>query len=297
MNAPLVPLLLSLLLAPVDGFESDAIRRNYMMETVKGVEQIIAHRGASVERPECTAIAIERAIQTGATAVEVDIRSSKDGVLVIMHDSTVDRTTNGTGNVNDLTLDELLQLDAGSWFHRRYRDQTVPTLREVLEQCRGRIDVVLDLKEYGEEYRNKVVREVRQFGEPKRMIIGVRSMAHIKTFSELMPEARLIGLVSHPREIEMFVDNGVEMIRLWPKWFDQFEEDLVRRVRLAGATLHLNGTLGELEETYTLLKHFPVSLSSDDPKKLKLTMRKIKHGVWPGGKPEASPRARGLLNR
>ena len=297
MNAPLLPLLMSLLLTPVDGFESETIRRNYMVETVKGVEQIIAHRGASVERPECTAISIERAIQTGATAVEVDIRSSKDGVLVVMHDSTVDRTTNGTGEVNDLTLDELQQLDAGSWFHRRYRDQTVPTLREVLEQCKGRIDVVLDLKEYGEEYRNQVVSEVRKYGEPNRMIVGVRSMAHIKTFSELLPEAKLIGLVSHPREIEMFVEHGVKMIRLWPKWFDQFDEDLVRRVRLAGASLHLNGTLGELKETYALLKHFPVSLSSDDPRKLKRTMRKIKHGVWPGGTPETNPPARVLLTR
>ena len=93
------------------------------------------------------------------------------------------------------------------------------------------------------------------------------------------------------------VEHGVKMIRLWPKWFDQFDEDLVRRVRLAGASLHLNGTLGELKETYALLKHFPVSLSSDDPRKLKRTMRKIKHGVWPGGTPETSPPARVLLTR
>ncbi|MEC9095406.1 MAG: hypothetical protein VX776_02170, partial [Planctomycetota bacterium] len=62
---------------------------------------------------------------------------------------------------------------------------------------------------------------------------------------------------------------------------DEFDEDLVQRVRMAGASLHLNGTLGEIEETYALLKHAPISLSSDDPKQLNRSLRKIKHGVSP----------------
>ena len=281
MNRTLVALVVGILLVPVDRLESDAIRRNSMMEFVDGVKQVIAHRGASTERPECTQAAIERAIQTGATAVEVDIRSTKDGALVIMHDSTVDRTTNGVGKVGEMTLAEIRELDAGSWFHRRYRWQKVPTLREVLERCKGRIDVVLDLKEDSDEYRQQVVVEVKKYGDSSQMIIGVRSMEHIKTFSELLPEAKLLGLISHPREIEEFVENGVKMIRLWPKWFDEFEEDLVQRVRKAGASIHLNGTLGEIEETYALLKHSPVSLSSDNPKQLNRSLRRIKYGVSP----------------
>lgn len=281
MNTTLVTLVVGILLVPGDRLESEAIRRNSMMEFASGVEQIIAHRGASTERPECTQAAIERAIQTGATAVEVDIRSAKNGTLVIMHDSTVDRTTNGNGKISEMTLAEIRELDAGSWFHRRYRFQKVPTLREVLERCKGRIDVVLDLKEDSDAYRQQVVLEVKKYGDSSQMIIGVRSMDHIKTFSELLPEAKLLGLISHPSEIEDFVENGVKMIRLWPKWFDEFDEDLVQRVRMAGASLHLNGTLGEIEETYALLKHAPVSLSSDDPKQLNRSLRKIKHGVSP----------------
>jgi len=281
MNTTLVTLVVGILLVPGDRLESEAIRRNSMMEFASGVEQIIAHRGASTERPECTQAAIERAIQTGATAVEVDIRSAKDGTLVIMHDSTVDRTTNGNGKISEMTLAEIRELDAGSWFHRRYRFQKVPTLREVLERCKGRIDVVLDLKEDSDAYRQQVVLEVKKYGDSSQMIIGVRSMDHIKTFSELLPEAKLLGLISHPSEIEDFVENGVKMIRLWPKWFDEFDEDLVQRVRMAGASIHLNGTLGEIEETYALLKHAPISLSSDDPKQLNRSLRKIKHGVSP----------------
>lgn len=279
MHATLVALLVGGLLIPGDGFKSETSRRNDMVESVDGVKQVIAHRGASIERPECTKAAIERAIQIGATAVEVDIRSTKDGALVIMHDSTVDRTTNGSGKVNEMTLAEIRELDAGSWFHRRYHSQKVPALREVLELCKGRIDVVLDLKEDSGEYRQHVVSEVKRHGDPSQMIIGVRSIEHIKTFGELLPEAKLLGLISHPREIEDFVENGVKMIRLWPKWFDEFEEDLVQRVRVAGATIHLNGTVGEIEETYALLKHLPVSLSSDDPKQLHRSLRKIRQGV------------------
>lgn len=281
MSVSLMMLWIGLLMTPVDGFQSEAIRHSHMLEAVHSVEQIIAHRGASLERPECTVSAIKRAIKTGATAVEVDIRSTSDGVLVIMHDSTVDRTTDGSGDVNELTLKEISVLDAGSWFHPRYRDQKVPTLREVLECCKGRIDVVLDLKEDGDDYRNQVAAEVKQFGEPTQMIIGVRSVAHIKTFGELLPEAKLLGLIGHPREIEEFAENGVEMIRIWPKWFHEFEEDLVSRVRKTGAAVHLNGTKGELEETYRLLKYFPASLSSDDPKRLNQTLKKIRRGLWP----------------
>ena len=154
-------------------------------------------------------------------------------------------------------------------------------MKEVLQYCKGRIDVVLDLKEDGDKYRSQVVAEVQRYGEEARVIVGVRSRDHIKTFSSLLPKAKLIGLISHPREIEEFVESGVKMIRLWPKWFDEFEEDLVGRVRRAGASIHLNGTEGELEETYFLLKYLPVSLSSDDPKQLNRTLRKISHGVQP----------------
>ena len=82
----------------------------------KRVKQIIAHRGASAERPECTLSSIRRAIEVEATAVEVDVRTTRDGKLFILHDATLDRTTDGEGPANALTLAQLQKLDAGSWF-------------------------------------------------------------------------------------------------------------------------------------------------------------------------------------
>ena len=93
---------------------------------------IVAHRGFSAVAPENTLAAIRGAIQAGATGCEFDVYGCRDGTIVLMHDKTVDRTTNGTGPVTELSLRQLQQLDAGSWKHTRYAGERVPTLEEAL---------------------------------------------------------------------------------------------------------------------------------------------------------------------
>jgi glycerophosphoryl diester phosphodiesterase len=97
---------------------------------------IIAHRGASGHAPENTIAAFERAIQLGAGFIEVDLHLTRDARFVAIHDGTVDRTTNGHGAVQDFTLAELRELDAGLWFDRQFSGQRVPTLEEILEFSR-----------------------------------------------------------------------------------------------------------------------------------------------------------------
>ena len=230
------------------------------------VTQIVAHRGSSLDRPECTLASTLRAIEVGATAVEVDVRTTRDGHLVILHDATLDRTTSGKGSVNDRTLAEVRQFDAGSWFDPKYSDERVPTLIEVLNLCRGRIDVLLDLKESGAEYDQKVAEAVKSEGEPSRTIVGVRSVEQAIRFRKLLPAARQLGLMAKPDEIEAYAAAGVETIRLWPRWLT--DASLTGRVRKAGASLHLNGRAGTIEEITPLFGHEPDSLSSDNPAKL-----------------------------
>ncbi|MFT4157752.1 MAG: glycerophosphodiester phosphodiesterase family protein [Microbacterium sp.] len=93
---------------------------------------VVAHRGASTTAPENTLPAIAAAATAHADYVEIDIRMSKDGVPVVIHDSTVDRTTDGTGPVASLTLAEMQRLDAGSWFSPEYAGTRIPTLEQVL---------------------------------------------------------------------------------------------------------------------------------------------------------------------
>ncbi|MBI1313580.1 hypothetical protein GC176_19995 [bacterium] len=234
------------------------------------VRQIVAHRGASSDRPENTIASTLRAIETGATAVEVDVRTTSDGHLVLLHDATLDRTTSGSGKVNDLTFADVRKLDAGTHFDAKYADQKVPTLAEAAAVCRGKIDVLLDLKESGNEYAQKVVRVIRESGDPARTIVGVRSVEQARQFRSLLPEARQIGLIGSPDEIEAYAVAGVETIRLWPRWLT--DETLVPRVRKAGVRLHLNGSTGLPDEVAPLLKHNPDSLSSDNPATLVKTL-------------------------
>lgn len=262
---------------------NDGSGNTNISEAAKKVKQIVAHRGASLERPECTLASCRRAIEVGATAVEVDVRTSKDGHLVILHDRTLDRTTNGTGPINDKTLAELKKLDAGSWVSKRYRNERIPTLREVLQVCKGKTDILLDLKESGDDYDNKVATEVTKYGDSRRIVVGVRSVEQARRVRKLLPKARQIGLIPDTKSIEAFADAGVETIRLWPKWLT--DSRLVARVRKANVKLHLNGSTGKRDEVIPLLKHRPDSMSSDDPRRLIQTLRELgKNGSSETGK-------------
>lgn len=95
---------------------------------------IIAHRGDSSEAPEHTMPSYEKAINSGADFIEIDLRITKDDQLIVMHDEAVDRTTNGIGKVSGYTLDELKKLDAGSWFNEDYKGEKVVTLEEIFDR-------------------------------------------------------------------------------------------------------------------------------------------------------------------
>lgn len=108
----------------------------------------IAHRGASAQAPENTLVAFERALQLGAQMIEFDVRMTRDGSLVVIHDATLDRTTNQTGLVSSYTLAELRSMapDTGAWFDQAFAGQTLLTLEEALSWARGKAPVLIDLQ-------------------------------------------------------------------------------------------------------------------------------------------------------
>jgi glycerophosphoryl diester phosphodiesterase len=109
---------------------------------------IIAHRGASAYAPENTIAAFQKAIDTKSDAFELDAKLTKDGEIVVIHDQSVDRTSNGKGKVKDLTLEEIQKLDAGSFFSNEFANEKIPTLREVLEKFSGQILINIELTNY-----------------------------------------------------------------------------------------------------------------------------------------------------
>lgn len=108
---------------------------------------IIAHKGASGIAPENTMAAFKLALEMGVDMIELDVRNTHDEQIVVFHDPTLDRTTNGTGLVHDYTLAEIKELDAGSWFgDAKYAGEKVPTLKEVLDMVAGRCQVLIEIK-------------------------------------------------------------------------------------------------------------------------------------------------------
>lgn len=111
-----------------------------------GPTRVIAHRGFSGAAPENTLAAFEKAIEVGADMFELDVLLSRDGRVVVIHDDTLDRTTDGEGKVAAFTLAELKKLDAGSWFSAEFAGERIPTLEEALRLAKGRILVNVEIK-------------------------------------------------------------------------------------------------------------------------------------------------------
>ena len=110
---------------------------------------VIAHRGASGTCPENTLAAFRRAAELGAHMIELDVQLTRDHEVVVMHDWTLDRTTDGTGAIGALTLADLRSLDAGAWFDARFRGEGVPSLAEVLAAVA--LPVNVELKPVGDD--------------------------------------------------------------------------------------------------------------------------------------------------
>ena len=188
---------------------------------------VIAHRGEHLRNPENTLPAFREAIELGADFIEVDVRTSADGVLVLSHDSTVDRKTNGHGEVSKLAFAELRLLDAGG-------GAKIPTFAEALELARGRIGVYVDAKQVSASAlveaiaRHKMDANVVIYGSPKLL----RELQALKPSLKVMPEA-----------------NNVETARrlideLHPRVFAfdarDFQPDVIKTVIDAGAEIYVD---------------------------------------------------------
>ena len=108
--------------------------------------EIIAHRGASGTAPENTLAAVQKAIDFGADSIEIDVRLSRDNEVFLMHDSKVNRTTNGKGHIRFLNSETIQKLDAGSWFSEEFTNEKVPMLRQVLSLCGGKSKLLIEVK-------------------------------------------------------------------------------------------------------------------------------------------------------
>lgn len=194
----------------------------------------IAHRGLAPGLPENTLVAFRQSIARGIDVIELDLRGTADGEVVVMHDETVDRTTSGSGEVARMTLRQIEALDAGSHAGRRFSGERVPTYEEVLRLVRGTaVHLLLDVKLSPSLDKARIVRLTEQHGAALDVIVGARSLDDLREFRALNPNIRTLAFVPDVGSIESFVAAGADMVRLWPDWIFA-DGDLVRNVHAMG---------------------------------------------------------------
>ncbi|EIL82871.1 glycerophosphodiester phosphodiesterase family protein [Bacillus altitudinis] len=158
---------------------------------------IIAHRGSSSAAPENTIAAFDVAVEQGADYIELDVQMTMDQHVVVIHDDTVDRTTNGNGLVKSYTLDQLKKLDAGSWFEQQYTNERIPTLQEILERYSQRIGILIEIKHPKRQIgiEKAVARIINRFSYSRHIIIqsfDVHALQRIKAFAPSLRTALII---------------------------------------------------------------------------------------------------------
>ncbi len=151
---------------------------------------IVAHRGSSGSAPENTLAAFRQAVADGADMIELDVRLSRDGELVVLHDRTVNRTTNGRGKVWDLTRDELKALDAGSWFGRRFAGERIPFLTDVLDVLPSDLPINIEVKTDGQPrtaptFESRLVHFIRDMRIAHRIIVSSFDHAFLRRLHRL----------------------------------------------------------------------------------------------------------------
>ena len=202
---------------------------------------IIGHRGYPARFPENTLASFEGAMQAGCHMIELDVTLTRDRKIVVIHDDTLDRTTNGKGTVREHTLEEIKRLDAGSWFDPGFAAERVPELFEVMKLTAGRCMLNIEIKESAFEVdypadaiEHQVVKLVKTSGAMDRVIIssfGTRILQRIAAMEEPPAIACISDHRADPRVLEMLLAMNAFS---WHPRFKVLTRDQVDLLHAAG---------------------------------------------------------------
>jgi glycerophosphoryl diester phosphodiesterase len=238
---------------------------------------VIGHRGASAHAPENTLASFELAIRDKADAIEFDVKLSADKKVIIIHDATVDRTTNGIGKVARLDLVALKELDAGGKFSEGFKGEKIPTLHEVFERFGKQILMNVELTNYSTSFDDLVIRVVelvKTYKVEDRVIFSSFLARSLRLARRLLPEVPC-GLL---------VYSG--WLGLFPRWFGwkkrfqalhpyltDVNQALVQSVHGSGKRIHV-WTVNGKEEIKSMLALNVDGIFTDDPGMLRRLMEK-----------------------
>ncbi|WP_413227226.1 glycerophosphodiester phosphodiesterase [Cytobacillus firmus] len=212
----------------------------------------VSHRGASAYAPEHTIAAYEMGEKMHGDYIELDLQMTKDGHLIAMHDVTLDRTTDGTGSIKDYTLNEIKQLDAGSWFNEKYpyaskaeyEGLKVPTLEEVFKKFGKNNSYYIETKspDVYPGMEKELLRLVEKYKINKdKLLVQSFSPQSLKVMNELDPTIKLVQLISYKANAEITNEEIMEIkqyaMGIGPN-HTYLNEEYVQKVVNSGLELH-----------------------------------------------------------
>lgn len=212
----------------------------------------VSHRGASAYAPEHTIASYDMGEKLHGDYIEIDLQMTKDGHLIAMHDVTLDRTTNGTGSVKDYTLNEIKQLDAGSWFNEKYpyaskveyEGLKVPTLEEVFKEFGKNNSYYIETKspDVYPGMEKELLRLVDKYKINKeKLLVQSFSSQSLKVMNELDPSIKLVQLISYKANAEI-TEAEIKEIKQYAMGIGPnhtyLNEEYVQKVVNSGLELH-----------------------------------------------------------
>lgn len=193
---------------------------------------IIAHRGASEYAPENTMASFRKAIEMNSEGIELDIHMTKDKAIVVCHDEKIDRTTNGKGFIKDLTLKEIKELDAGSWFGEEFKGEKIPELKEVLELIKDKkIFLDVELKNgpiIYEGIEKKVIEMIMDYGMEERVIISSFNHYSLMEVKKINPKIKTGALYMAGIVEPWIYAKRINADALHPFFYNVFVPDFVK---------------------------------------------------------------------
>ena len=228
--------------------------------------KIIAHRGASARVPENTLAAFQLALDLQADGIELDVMLTRDKKVVVIHDDTVDRTTNGSGWIADMTLEEIQALDAGG-------GEKVPLLSDVLDQFGGKFLINIELKNYTSIFDSlplEVSKLINTYNLVEDVLISSFNPFNLPRVRSWMPEARL-GLITQPGQAQRWIWRFFEYSSLHPH-FSDVDTLLVSALHARDRQVNV-WTVDDPQELQRLVNLDVDGIITNDPKRAREVLR------------------------
>ncbi|MCB9260668.1 MAG: glycerophosphodiester phosphodiesterase family protein [Ignavibacteriales bacterium] len=231
-----------------------------------GNTYVIAHRGAHKNIPENTLAAYQKAIDLGCDFVEIDVRKTKDGKFVSIHNSTIDNYVEGkTGKVKDFTLTELKEMNIGKRFGPEWENERIPTLKEILELCKDKIGIYLDLKE---PYVKEILDIVKNFQMEENIVwyIPASEIEVIKVLKLICPNC-LPMPDPGPKENIKIVNSEIQP-KIIATDMGELNADYMKIAKSLKLKVFVDEDEGTEPEWQKIIEWGTDGIQTDDPEKL-----------------------------